>query len=317
MAAGLQLKLQGYTPANREAVVRVVHESTGRVIERSPFLDGTLVLRDLEPGFYEVEVTHPNLTTPLEKRKIRVFDQGALTYVPVTVDPGRFFPRPPPDRDIADLGPVQQMAAAVRETLRPLDGKSPGEVIKAADWNALVGAVSDLAGALLEMTQLLAPRGHDHPVVSGDLIGVKEDVRKFSEAFGRSMLELRRDLEITNLRRDAASILDAGAASAETRERVNVRLADLERAIQSDTRVFTGRLAGTGDTLLTVINELAAARGGEADAFLAREDVKTVTAVSRQYTEAGVQSRAETELHTYERAAAATGGKTLSRAVRG
>jgi hypothetical protein len=316
MAAGLQLKLQGYTPANRDATVRLVHEATGRVVERKPFLDGTLLVRDLEPGFYEVEVTHPNLSTPIEKKKIRIFDQGALTYVPVTVNPDIFFPRPPQDQAIADLGPVQQMASAVRESLRPLDGKSPGEAIRAADWNALVGAVDDLAAALLQMTHLLAPRGHDHAGLHGDLVAVKEDVRKFSESFGRSVLELRRDLEITNLKHDIGGILDAGAATADMRDRVSARMADLERAIQSDTGVFTGRLAGTGALVLGVINELAAARGAEADAFLNREDVKTVSTVARHYAEAGVQVRAEAELHIYERAAAATGGKTVSRAVR-
>jgi hypothetical protein len=317
MRAGLYVKMQGYTPANRDATVRLRNEATGAVIERKPFLDGTLLVRDLEPGTYEVEVTHPNLPTPIEKKTIRVFDQLDPTYVPVNVNPDVFGTKPVRDPEIADLTPVQQTATAVRETLRTIDGKAPGEAIRAADWNALVGAVSDLAGGVLQLTHLLTPRGHDHPWIRDEVLGVKTELQTFARAYGRNLLELRRDLEIAILRRGVSAVLDAGAASPATRERAMLRINELDRAIPSDPRVFTGRLAAAGDTFLNVINELAAAQGENSDAFLAREDVKVLGAAARSYSEAGVQGRAEEELHGYERAAAASGGKTLSRVVGG
>src|SRR5918994_458434 len=40
--ASFDIRLQGYTPANRDAVVQLVNQSTGQKVERKPFLDGSL-----------------------------------------------------------------------------------------------------------------------------------------------------------------------------------------------------------------------------------------------------------------------------------
>src|SRR5688572_18032692 len=136
--ASFNIQLQGFPAANRDAVVSLVSEATGQRIERKPFLDGSLLVRDLNPGFYELEVRHPNLISAIDKRRIRLFPQVPPTKVTVLVPPDLF--RDTPIRDIPDidLTPIRQAASAAKDSLTPLAGKIAGEAIKASDWNTLV-----------------------------------------------------------------------------------------------------------------------------------------------------------------------------------
>ena len=312
MNAAFNIQLQGYPPANRDAVVQLRHEATGAVVERKPFLDGSLLVRDLEPGFYELEVRHPNLIEPIDRRRVRLFPQLPPTIIPIPVPPVLF--RDTPIRDIpdVDLGPVQQTSAAVRDQLRPIAGKSPGEAFRASDWNTLVDAVSDLASAVLELTNLVSPRGHDHPEIAEKIGEVQENIRSFAESFGRSLLELRREIEAENLRRSVDEVLVLGQASAEVRTQVLGRIEELEVAVQSSPPVFTHKLATTGNLLLNTINELAVAQGAGADQFLGNSQVQQLSAMAGQYSEAGTQTRPESELMTYQRTTTAADGKFIN-----
>jgi hypothetical protein len=303
------VQLQGYTPANRDAVVRLKNETTGAVVERKPFLDGSLQVRDLDPGPYEIEVLHPNLTLPIDRRKVRLFPQATPTFIPIPVPEDLF--RDTPIRDIpdADLGPVQQSATSARDRLQPIAGKGPGEAIRAADWNTLVGAVVDLSSAVIELTSLVSPRGHDHPEIAEKIGEVQENLRRFAEAYGRSLLELRREIETQSLRRNLNDVLDLGGANDDLRQRLFDRVTDLETKLQVETPVFTQKLANTGSVILSAINEIAVAKGAEADAFLANPAVTQLAGVAQQYSEAGSQSRPESELQTYVRTTTTVGGK--------
>ena len=314
--AAFQIQLQGFVPAYRDAVVKLTNESTGQVVERKAFLDGSLAVRDLDPGMYEIEVNHPNLNLPIERRKVRLFPQPAPTMVPIPVPADLF--RDTPIRDIPDanLGPIQQEATSVRDRLRPIAVKSPGEAIRAADWNTLVDAVSDLSVALLELTNLVSPKGHDHPEIAEKIGEVQDNLRRFAEAFGRSLLELRREIETESLRKNVDEVLEKGGASQDVRDRVQDRIADLAARVQSDTPLFTQKLSTTGTVLLNAINDMAISKGAEADQFLADSSVQELTNVARQYTETGTQTRPESELLTYQRTTTVTGGKKLTRAIK-
>jgi len=303
------IQLQGYTPANRDATVRLVNQSTGQVIERKPFLDGSLLVRDIDPGMYQLQVTHPNLITPIDQRAIRLIPQITPTFVPVAVPPALF--RDTPIRDIPDkdLTPVQQAATASRAQLQPISSKAPGEVIRAADWNALVDGVMDLANAVIELTHLVTPQGHDHPEIAEKIDEVQGNIRRFTESFGRSLLELRRDIETQRLRQNVENVLTAGGAAADVRTRVIGRVATLEQTVQADTSLFTRNLTQAGNQLLTEINDLANQQGGEAQTFLQRPEVVQLTETARSYVQAGTQVRPEAELGTYNR--------TLSASLRG
>lgn len=313
--ASFNIQLQGFTAANRDATVKLRNLATGQEIERKPFLDGKLLVRDIDPGMYEIEVTHPNLTTPIDLRRVRLFPQPTPTFVPIPVPEDLF--RDTPIRDIpdADLGPVQQTLTATRNTLTPIATKAPGEVIRAADWNMLVGAVTDLAGAVLELTNLVSPKGHNHPEIEEKIAEVQENLRRFAEAYGRSLLELRREIEAENLRRNTAQVLEAAGAAADVRARLLDRINNLQQNVQMDTQVFTRNLATTGNVILTEINNLAAAQGAGADEFLARPEVQQLTQTAQQYAQSGTQTKAENELNTYARTTTVAGGRKFSRIV--
>lgn len=312
MKTSANIQLRGHTPANRDAVVRMTHEATGKVVERKPFLDGSLLMRDLDPGNYELQVLHPNLVQPIEARRVRIFDQRLPTVLPVRVRPELF--RDTPIRDVpdADLAPVQQTATSVADRIPTIAGKSPGEAIKAADWNTLVECVGDLTGAVLELTALVSPRGHDHPEIAEKIDEVQGNLRRFAESFGRSLLELRREIETLDLEQTVEDAL-AGAdeVSPEVRDRFTRTVGELAGRIQGDTPQFTGKLANAGHTILSGINEVAQAQGDQADAYRAQPAVVKLTNAARRYVEAGSQVTAESELKTYQRTGTESGGQKL------
>ena len=314
--SAFQIQLQGYTPANRDATVKLVNEATGAIVERKPFLDGSLTVRDLDPGFYQVQVSHPNLVNLIENKRVRLFPQPAPTLVPIPVPADLF--RDTPIRDIqdADLKPIQSAAAGVRDQLRPLAAKGPGEAIRAADWNSLVDAVSDLATAVLELTRLVAPQGHDHPEIAEKIDEVQGNIRRFSEAFGRSLVELRREIETEDIDRTALDVLDLGNATPEIRDRVTGRLQGLREALQSDTPQFTTKLSNAGSMFLTTVNELAEAQGAEADNFRAQPAVQKLLNTAQTYYLAGAQTNPETELLNYMKSTRASGGSKLGNIIR-
>jgi hypothetical protein len=315
--AAFNIQLHGFPPANREAKIELVNEATGQRVERAPFLDGSLLVRDLDPGIWNVKVQHPNLVSPIVSRKIRLFPQITPTFVPIPIVPDLF--RDTPIRDIpdVDLGPVQQAATTVRTQLQPLGTKAGGEVIRASDWNALVAAVSDLAGAVLELTNLVSPRGHDHPEIAEKIDEVQGNIRRFSESFGRSLLELRREIEAETLRKTLGEVLDLGGAADDMRTRLFERAKELEFATQVETPVFTAKTSALGAVLLNDINALAQARGAEADSFLATPVVKELSDIAGQYARTGTQTRPEAELLTYQRTSSAISGSKFGRTIMG
>jgi hypothetical protein len=312
--AGFNIQLQGYTPANRNATVRLVEDATGQEIQRKPFLDGTLQLRDLNPGFYTMTVTHPNLAVPIDTRRVRLFPQPQPTVITVPVPADLF--RDSPIRDIPDkdLTPVRQAAQAAAQAVAPVAVKTAGEAIRAADWNALAGAVASLAGAVVELTQIVSPVGHDHPEIAEKIDEVQGNIRRFAEAFGRSLLELRREIEAESLRRTVTDVLDLGGADGATRTGVLDRVQDLAAHVQADTTQFTQKTSTLGSLLLNTVNQIAVAQGANADTFLANAQVKAVTAIARSYADAGVQTRPEAELVTYQQTTTAVGGRKLGAA---
>jgi hypothetical protein len=305
--AAFDIRLQGYTPANRDAVVRLVNQSTGQKVERKPFLDGSLLVRDLDPGSWEMTVTHPNLINAIDKRIVRLFPQDIPTRVPVIVPPHLF--RDTPIRDIpdADLAPIQQQAGAITAGVGRLADKAPGEVIRAEDWNVLAGAVADLARAVGELTRLVSPVGHDHPELAEKFAEVQGNILRFSESFGRSLIELRREVASRNLRGRLTSVLDKGAASTAIRDRVLGRVAELEQSTLVTTAQWSPLIANHSNAVIREVLELANGQGAGADDFLAAPEVSGALMLLQNFSGAGGQSKPEDELETYRRGIAATG----------
>lgn len=308
--AGASFQLKGYAAANRGATIHLRNALTGVEIERAPFLDGSLTVRDIEPGNYEMTVRHENLIQPIDQRRIRIFPQPQPTFVPVAVPPELF--RDTPIRDIpdADLAPVQGLATAARDRLAPIAVKSPGEAIRAADWNALVGVVGDLATAVLQLTSLVSPTGHAHPEIEEKIGEVQGNIRRFAEAFGASLLGLRREIETANLRKTVNTVVNlaTGPEREAIRTRLIGRVAELEETVGADTASFTQKLAAAGNQLLLDVNTLAVGSGTEATDFLAKDQVKALIGSAEAYRVAGTQVKPELELQTYARTALLSGG---------
>lgn len=307
MKSAMQLNLTGFTAAARDATVKLVNRSTGITIERKPFLDGTLVVRDIDPGDYEVEVRHPNLIQAIARQQIRIFKQPRPTVVTIPVPKDLFVDNPIRDIPDADLGPVQQAVAAAGSQLTPIMGKSPGEVIKASDWNTLVSVVSDLGTAVLELARLVAPRGHDHPEIADKIGEVQENLRRFAEAYGQSLLEIRRELEAQKLNSKADSALSGVEIDPRIRATLKAQLEDLTDAVQTPTPVFTDKLARTARTL----QETVQAAATQDPKVLEKPEVQQLMAVAEHYTTSGRQLKGEAELNTYRAATTKSGGKNF------
>ena len=303
--AAFNLQLSGFPAANRDAEVTLTNTATGQTLKRSPFLDGSLMVRDIDPGQWEVKVTHPNLIQPIFASKLRLFPQITPTLVPIRIPDVLF--RDTPIRDVPDanLGPVQQAVSAARDSLTPVLAKAPGEAIRAADWNTLAGAVRDIADNVLQLTRLVSPRGHDHPEIADKIAEVQQNMRNFSEAFGKSLLELRRELEAEHFRRVLTGVLDEAQATQATRDDLLGRVGRLSDTLQADPAVFTSQLTNTGSRVLGAVAEMVAAN----PALQASTQVQKVQAIAQQYTVSGTATTADNELKIYNRTNTASGGK--------
>jgi hypothetical protein len=298
-------QLTGFPAANRDAEITLVNEGTGQKITRNPFLDGSLVVRDLDPGLWSVKVTHPNVVSPIFQSKVRLFPQVIPTRVPIPIPDFVFKDTPIRDIPDANLGPVQQAVTAARDSLNPIQGKAPGEVIRAADWNTLVAVVRDLAANVLELTNLTSPRGHDHPEIAEKIAEVQENIRNFSESFGKSLLEFRRELEAEHLGQVLTGVLDQAQAPPELRADVLGRVARLKESFQADSVVFTTQLTNTGNRVLSAVGDLVAQRPELGE----NAEVQRALQLAGQYATSGPARNAETELKIYNRTNIGAGGK--------
>lgn len=299
--SSLNIKLQNYPPANRDAMVTLTNPATGQTLKRKPFLDGTLLVRDLDPGQWEIAVNHPNVVVPLFTGLVTTLPIPMPTFVPVPLRPSDFRDTPITDLPDADLGPVQQSVTAARTAAGAVGGKAPGEAIRATDWNQLVNVVSDLAGAVLELTSLVSPRGHDHPEIATKIDEVQGNLRRFITSFGNSVVELRRDIESQNLRRVTTKVLDVGGVVGADRERILGRVNELEIARQGSTLEFSTKLANAGTILAAELQNIAQAQGADADAFLNNDDVKNLAGITQALAASGGTISADQELDTYRR----------------
>jgi len=295
MKSDFNFRLQGFPAANRDARLTLRNVATGQTVsDVRPFLDGTATVRGLDPGEYEVEVRHPNLANPIRKDRIRLFPQPHPTIVNIPIPRVLFEDSPITDIPDADLGPVQSKATTAKGVAASVGGKVAGNAILAADWNQLAGAVADIADAVLQLTSLVAPQGHAHPEIAAKIDEVQGNIRRFSEAFGKSLLEIRREIEAGAIREDTAVALP-------NHPDLTTRVKELELNVQADPIRYTQDLTNVGNLMLDAIHSEAQSRGPTDGAvYLQREDVQRLTERARTFADAGVQHSADNELKLYQ-----------------
>lgn len=305
-SAAFKIQLQGYTPANRDATVTLINQSTGQQIERKPFLDGSLLVRGLEPGRYQIKVRHPNVILPIYDGGIALFPQPLPTFIPILVRPELFHNTPVTDIPDANLGPVQQAIETTRQQVAAIGAKAPGEVIRASDFNILAQAAVDLAAAMLELSRLVAPRGHNHPEIETRIDQVQGNLQNFADAYGKSLLELRREKEADDIHMLVENTLGVAAVDPDTLKRVRDRITRLQDLTQADTAAYTAPLSVLSEALITAVNTTAAAQPDGGEAFRNKPDIQKLLAKAETYRDSGVQHRAENEMRNYSAAKAAS-----------
>lgn len=301
----LSVQLSGFPAANRDAQVTLTNAATGQTITRSPFLDGSLVVRDLDPGIWQMKVTHPNIMTPIYQQPIRVFPQQPPTFVPVPIPPAVFQDTPIATVPEANLGPVQQALTSIRDSIGPVQGKSPGEVIRAADWNVLASAVRDLAANVLQLTNLISPIGHTHPEIADKIEEVQSNLTNFAQAFGQTLLQVERQLETENLRTSLSAALDQAQAPQATRDDLLGRVDALNSSLQADPVAFTAQLSNTGNRVVTSMSSLITAN----PALATNASVQKAQQIATQYATSGTVTNAASELNIYKRTTSVSGNK--------
>lgn len=252
------LKLQLNTPVEitRDLRVEVVNQVSGRRVETTPFLDGTINVRNLDPGRYRVQVRHPNIPFAVLDQPVQVLTHRP-TFVPLQIDLGQFENTPVRDVPDEDLGPVRDQLLGAGDLAERLALKRGGEPIFADDWNQLAGTVQQVAVASIDMTRRVSPHGHDHPELIEKLDEIQRNMQRFLEVFGRSMAQIQRQVRQLALKQQADEALDMipdlpPARRTEVDDLIN-RLGD---ARHDNSYRYTREFRRTGELLTNVLAQV-------------------------------------------------------------
>lgn len=254
----LTVNLQGFPAVNRDLSVEVRDPVTQQVVRTvKPFLDGTVRVPQIDAGNYEIAVRHPNVPLPVLTRPIRVLPVGD-TKVSVVIDPSKFRNTPIEDIPDANLTPVQDLAKSVAETVLPLSNKVSGEAILSRDWNTLASAVRDLANALGELTQLVSPRGHNHPELETKFNEVTGNFESLVNTVTTTVAELQRQIQTQRIRRQIDDVLDVAAIPPDSprAKQFTDLLKPLEASFSDSPREFSNKARTAGVQISSEIEKL-------------------------------------------------------------
>jgi hypothetical protein len=273
----LTLNILGFPAVNKDLTVELRDPATLNVVRQvKPFLDGTVKVPKLEAGAYELTVRHPNLTLPVLRRPIRVLPTGE-TKVSVLLDPSKFRDTPIEDIPEANLTPVLDTANSVAETVMPLAAKVPGEAILAQDWNAMAGAIRDLANAVAELTRLVSPVGHNHPEFVTKFDEMQANFETLLNSVTAALTELQRQGQTRRFREQVEEVLDRAAidkASPKGREFMDL-VTNLEQKVTETPTVFGREVRNAAVQLSTKLETLIDEKTDDPE-FTASQPVKTL-----------------------------------------
>jgi hypothetical protein len=263
--AVMSLQLNTPVEITRDLQVEVTDLVTNRIMTTTANLDGTVNLRNLNPGEHRVRVIHPNLSFPVLDQPVRVLTR-IPTLVPIKIDLSIFENTPVRDIAEADLAPVQQSLAAAQDGAGKQNAKQGGEPIYAEDWNALADTLGDVADATLELTRRVSPTGHDHPELIEKMNEIQRNLERFLDVFGRSMAQVQRQLEQLALQMRADQALDRiPDLPPALRAEVTGIVSSLDDVRIDNPYVYTSRFKRVGEELEAKVVELLAAAPPEVE----------------------------------------------------
>lgn len=312
----LTLSILGFPAANRDLSVQLIDPVSQNVVRTvTPFLDGTVRVPKIDAGNYEIAIRHPNIALPVLRRPIRVLPIGP-TNISLVIDPAKFRNTPIEDIPDANLTPVQELAQSVAETLVPLANKLPGEAILAQDWNAMAGAIRDLAGALGQLTQLVSPTGHNHPELEKKFDEVSSNFTELINSVSASLTELQRQFQAQRMRQQITDVLDRAAidpSSPKGLEFTNL-IGTLETNVTTSPTVFGREVRNTAVQLSTKLEALLDEKAND-PTFANSDSVKGLSAS----IDLAKQQRTTTygaELEHQRKVDRSVGGAVLTRNLR-
>ena len=294
------LKLQLNTPIEitRDLRVEVVNQLSGRSVDTTPFLDGTVSVRNLDAGRYRVKVLHPNIPFAVLDQSINVLT-ARPTFVPLKIDLGQFENTPVRDIPDEDLGPVREQLGDAGDLAERLAVKRGGEPIFADDWNQLAGTVQQVAVASVDLTRRVSANGHDHPELIEKLDEIQRNMQRFLEVFGRSMAQLQRQVRQLALKQQADEALDKIPNLPPARRTEVQGLIDrLGAARHDDSYRYLREFRRTGELLTNVLAEVLPADDPD---IAASVEVAEFTAALGVMTETMPAGSVEGEVQTHLR----------------
>lgn len=316
MANGaFNIQVSGYAPARRDVSLEIISETTGEKRTVTPFLDGSAMVRGLPTGSYQVRVLHPNVVGELvDLRRVRLFE-GLPTRITLPLPEDLFRDTPIRDTPDANLTPVHDAAVAARDLVGPAGGKQPGDPIRSEDWNAVVGALSDLAGAVAELTRLVAPQGHDHPELAEKIDEVNGNVRRFADQFGAQLARIQRTLQTLAIERQVDdTFAAAGVVPEPVRSSVAESLSQLKAYSDSDTLVWGARKKTAYASILKAMGDLRDAQP-DPTPLEDNDQFKSTLLVATEEATVAAPRTVGGEIDQYGRVNAKTSGALLYRAL--
>lgn len=262
-SGAFSFQLSGFAPARRDVTLEIVNETTGEKRTVSPFLDGSAMVRGLPTGAYQVRVLHPNVVGQLvDLRRVRLYD-GLPTRITLPLPEELFRDTPVRETPDADLSPVHDAAIGARDLVVRSGGKQPGDPIRSEDWNAVVGALGDLATAVAELTRLVSPTGHDHPELEEKIDEGTGNLRRFADQFGAQLARIQRTLQTLAIERQVEdSFAHAAIVPDAVRQATRASIEVLKNYSDADTLVWGARKKTAYSTILRAMGDL---RDAQAD----------------------------------------------------
>jgi hypothetical protein len=310
------IQVSGHAPARRDVSLEITNETTGETRQVKPFLDGSAMVRNLAPGAYQVKVLHPNVVGELvDMRRVRLYE-GLPTLLRLPLPEELFRDTPVRDTPDADLTPVHDGATAVRDQIGVLGARKPGDPIRSDDWNAVVGAVTDLANVVAELTRLVSPTGHDHPELEEKIDEVNGNVKRFADQFGGQLARIQRTLQTLAMQRDLEDTISlAGVIPPAVRARIDESITLLKDHSDSDTLVWGARKKNAYIAIQQAIGDLRDAQPDPQELESSQQFQRVLTVATDEATTVAPRS-VSGEIDQYERVNAKTSGALLYSAFR-
>lgn len=304
----LNLQLNTAPAINRDLEVELINEVSGTVVKRlKPYLDGSLRVRDLDPGPWRLKVRHPNRVYDLIDRPFRVLPDRP-TYIPINIPKEIFSDTPIRDTPEADLEPERGRLLEAEASASGQGEKIAGQPIFAGDWNALAGTVADVAKTTVDLSQKVAPLGHDHPELVEKIDELQSNLERFFDVFGKTVVQLQRQMQKMALQLQTQKALDEiPELEPATRERIDKIIHKLDQVDDERPDLYTRELKRVGEMLH---NDLVASAGS--DEVLNKAAYAEAVKVAAEMRNSTPVSDYKRELETHKRIEGAKSTKNFA-----